>query len=143
MTEAAWPYLLLAGWSFLAATLLPFSSEVALVAQLKAGLGTKVALVAAATIGNVGGAVFNWWLGGALRRFEGRRWFPFTPEAIAKASARFNRVGVSVLLVSWLPVIGDPLTVVAGILRVPFRVFLPLVAIGKAARYILIAWLAA
>lgn len=134
-----WPYVLLAGAAFLAATLLPFSSEIALVAQIKAGLGSTTGLVMAATIGNVAGSTFNWWLGGALRRFEGRRWFPFKSDDIARATARFNRYGVWVLLLAWVPVIGDPLTLVAGVLRVPLGVFLTLVTLGKVARYAAIA----
>jgi membrane protein YqaA with SNARE-associated domain len=143
VSEAVWPYLLLAGWSFLSATLLPLSSELALAAQIKAGFGSVSGLVAAATIGNVGGSILNWWLGTVLRQFEGRRWFPVSPEQIQKASARFQRYGAGVLLLSWLPIIGDPLTVVAGVLRVPLAVFLPLVILGKAARYVAVAWFAA
>lgn len=139
MIDSIWPYVTLAGASFLAATLLPFSSEVALIANLKAGLGTPERLVAAATFGNVAGACFNWWIGRSLRRFEGRRWFPFAPDAIERASQRFRRYGVGVLLLSWLPIVGDPLTLVAGVLRVPLSIFLPLVAVGKAARYVVIA----
>jgi membrane protein YqaA with SNARE-associated domain len=140
--DLLWPYLLLAATSFLAATVLPFSSEVALVAQIKAGLGATWPLVGAATIGNVGGSVFNWWIGSALRRFEGRSWFPFKPEQIADATARFNRRSIWVLLLSWVPIVGDPLTLVAGILRVPMKFFLPLVGVGKLARYVAVAWLA-
>jgi membrane protein YqaA with SNARE-associated domain len=142
MLELVWPYLLIAGLAFIGATILPLQSEVALLAQLKLGIGTPWLLVAAATIGNVGGSVLNWWLGGALRRFEDRPWFPFKPAQIAAASERFQRYGVGVLLLSWLPVIGDPLTLVAGLLRVPFWVFLPLVALGKCARYLAIAFIA-
>lgn len=137
-----WPYLLLAGAAFLAATLLPFSSEVALVAQMKSGLGSTAGLVTAASIGNVAGSTFNWWLGGALRRFEGRRWFPFKPADIARATERFNRYGTWVLLLAWVPVIGDPLTLVAGVLRVPLGVFLLFVTLGKVARYAAVAVLA-
>ena len=94
----------------------------------------------AAIIGNTAGSVFNWWLGRYARHFETRRWFPFTPADIEKASARFARFGAASLLLAWLPLIGDPLTFVAGLLRVPFSVFLPLVAIGKAARYVVLLW---
>jgi len=107
--------------------------------QIKAGLAGPWALVASATIGNVAGSTFNWWLGRHIRRFEGRRWFPFQPEAIANASDRFQKFGVWSLVLSWLPVVGDPLTVVAGLLRVPLIVFLPLVTIGKAGRYLVLA----
>ena len=139
LIDQLWPYAALCVWAFLAATLLPLGSEVALAGQIKAGLGLPVWLVIAATVGNVSGSLFNWWLGTHVRRFETRSWFPVAPTAIDKATAQFNRWGVWSLLLAWLPVIGDPLTLVAGILRVPLWLFLPLVTIGKAARYSIIA----
>jgi membrane protein YqaA with SNARE-associated domain len=137
--DAAWLYILTAASAFLAATLLPFSSELGLIAAIKAGLGSTALLVAAATVGNVGGSVFNWWLGGAILRFQDRSWFPVSREAIAGATERFNHYGVWILLLSWLPIVGDPLTVVAGILKVRFWIFLPLVAVGRLGRYVVIA----
>lgn len=136
------PYLAMLTLSFASATLLPVSSEVLLVAQIKAGLANSAGLVTAATIGNVGGSTFNWWLGQHLRRFESRKWFPFASSQIALASQRFHRYGIWSLLLAWLPVIGDPLTLVAGVLKVPLLPFLALVTAGKAARYIaLAAWI--
>ena len=134
-----WPLLAMLLTAFGAATLLPFSSEVALVAALKSGTANGPALVVAATLGNVGGACFNWWIGRNVRRFEGRRWFPFNATTITKASERFRRFGSWSLLFSWLPIVGDPLTFVAGVLRVPLVAFLPLVAIGKGGRYLALA----
>lgn len=140
MPDAVWPYLTMAGAAFLAATLLPFASEAVLVGQILGGTGAKWLLVLAAALGNTAGAVFNWLIGREILRFKDRRWFPFSEAAIARASNRFRRWGAPVLLLSWVPIIGDPLTLVAGILKMPFWVFLPLVAIGKAARYVVIAW---
>jgi membrane protein YqaA with SNARE-associated domain len=125
--------------AFGAATLLPLSSEVVMIAALKGGQLAPPLVLAASTIGNVGGSGFNWWLGRHARRFEGRRWFPFAPAAIGKASELFTRYGLPALLFSWLPVLGDPLTFIAGALRVPFLVFLPLVAVGKLCRYLALA----
>lgn len=139
IAAAGWPYVVMLASGFGAATLLPVPSEVVLAAQIKAGSASVSGLVAAATVGNVGGALLNWWIGGWLRRYEGRSWFPFTPEAIARATLLFRRWGVWTLLFSWLPVVGDPLTLVAGILRVPLAAFIPLVTIGKAARYMALA----
>lgn len=139
MVVEAWaPYLAMFASAFGAATLLPLSSEALLVGQIKAGLAGAWPLTVVATIGNVAGSAFNWWIGLHARRFEGRRWFPFSPPAVATASKRFQRFGVWSLLFAWLPVVGDPLTFVAGVLRVPLLVFLPLVAIGKALRYALL-----
>jgi membrane protein YqaA with SNARE-associated domain len=136
--DGVWPLAAMMASAFAAGTLLPFSSEVALLAAVSTGLGSPIGLLIAASIGNVAGSCFNWWLGRHVRHFEGRRWFPFAPDTISKASQRFNRYGVGCLLLSWLPVIGDPLTFVAGLLRVPLAVFVPLVAIGKAGRYMAI-----
>ena len=138
--DQLWPYALMCAIAFGAGTLLPFSSEVALVAQMKAGFGSPTGLLVAATIGNVAGSFFNWWVGKYARHFEGRRWFPFSRPTIDKAAARFNRLGVWTLLLAWVPIIGDPLTFVAGVLRVPLWIFLPLVTIGKAGRYAALAY---
>ncbi len=125
--------------AFLSATLLPGASEAMLAALVATGAGDPWLLVALATLGNTLGSVASWWLGRYLARFEDRRWFPANPAALARASRLFNRYGRAVLLLAWLPVIGDALVVAAGLLRVPLRVFVPLVAAGKAARYALVA----
>jgi membrane protein YqaA with SNARE-associated domain len=133
------PYASMLVLAFGAGTLLPFSSEVALVAAMKATSASTVGLVAFATVGNVAGSVFNWWVGRSARRFEGRRWFPFDRPQIDRASARFQKLGLWSLVMSWLPVVGDPLTFVAGVLRVPLPIFLALVTIGRLGRYIVVA----
>ncbi len=138
LLEAIWPYATMVTSAFLSATLLPFASEAVLLAQLKGGYGSTLGLLAAATVGNVGGSTLNWWMGRLLLRFQDRSWFPFKPDTIARAAERFKRFGTWVLLLSWVPVIGDPLTLVAGVLRVPLALFLVLVTIGKAARYAVI-----
>ncbi|MDP2285974.1 MAG: VTT domain-containing protein, partial [Pseudohongiella sp.] len=69
-------------------------------------------------------------------------WFPVTAQQLSRAQAQFNRYGVWSLLLAWLPVVGDPLTFVAGALRVQFWLFLLLVAIGKSLRYAVLIFLA-
>jgi membrane protein YqaA with SNARE-associated domain len=125
--------------AFLAATLLPFSSEVMLVAALVADEISPALLVAAAAAGNILGSLVNWTLGRFLLTWQHRRWFPFSPAQIARASDRFSRYGSWSLLFAFLPVVGDPLTFVAGMLKVPFWRFTVLVSIGKIARYVVLA----
>lgn len=135
-------YALLFLSAFLSATLLPGSSEAALVALLASANGMPLALIAVASLGNIAGAVVNWGMGRSFQHFKDRAWFPLKDAANSRAQAWFARFGVWSLLFSWLPVIGDPLTVVAGMLRVSFGQFLLLVTIGKVLRYslIVVAW---
>lgn len=138
-------YLALFFSALLAATILPFSSEVFLYALLQGEEGwtvTTLLTIAVATVGNVLGACVNWWLGKELLRFRHKRWFYFDDNQIARAQAWFQRYGVWTLLLSWVPVVGDPLTLIAGFLRVRFALFLLLVAAGKLARYLVVAALA-
>ncbi len=135
MTELAGLFLA----AFLAATLLPAQSEAVLVGLLLKGDVAPWLLVAAASLGNVLGAVVNWLLGRFIERFRHRRWFPVTDAQLGRAQRWYRRFGRWSLLFSWLPIIGDPLTVVAGALREPLWSFVLLVAIGKVARYVALA----
>jgi membrane protein YqaA with SNARE-associated domain len=125
--------------AFLAATLLPAQSEAVLVGLLLQGGQPAVALVAVASIGNVLGAVVNWVIGRQAERFRGRRWFPVSGDRLDAARGWYTRYGRWSLLFSWLPIVGDPLTVAAGVLREPLASFLVLVAIGKIGRYLVLA----
>nr|WP_240953343.1 YqaA family protein [Sneathiella chinensis] len=120
---------------FLSATLLPGSSEALLASLLTLGKGTPLALTLVATVGNVLGSILNFILGAWLIRFQDRKWFPASPRHLEKAGQWYRRFGVWSLLFSWLPVIGDPLTVFAGLTRVHFGLFCLLVGIGKLVRY--------
>lgn len=124
--------------AFLAATLLPAQSEALLVALLLADYPPWLLLLVASA-GNVLGSCVNWWLGRELLRFQHRRWFPVSPAALERARGGYRRWGRWSLLLSWLPVIGDPLTLVAGVMREPLRVFVPLVVLAKAGRYAVLA----
>lgn len=127
------------GAAFLAATVLSFQSEVVLLRMLLAQHYDTWALVLVANAGNTLGSCVNWLLGRLLARLEGRRWFPIERARIARAERWYRRYGRWSLLLSWLPVIGDPLTIVAGVLREPFPIFLALVALAKTARYVGVA----
>lgn len=127
--------------AFLAATLLPAQSEALLVALQLAG-HEPWRLVAVASAGNILGSTVNWALGRGIATFGGRRWFPVRPEAMARAQRWYARYGKWSLLLSWVPIVGDPITVVAGVMREPLRVFLLLVAVAKTGRYVVLAAIA-
>lgn len=128
-------YLVLFGSCFLSATILPFYSEAVLVYLLREG-HPAWALLIVATIGNTLGSVVNWGLGRYALRYRDRRWFPAGPERLERSQRWFTRYGKWSLLLAWLPVGGDALTVVAGILRVPLATFVALVGLGKGLRYL-------
>jgi membrane protein YqaA with SNARE-associated domain len=125
--------------ALLAATLLPMQSEAGLVALLLTNSYSVSGLLLAAIAGNTLGSTINWWLGRSLSRFQHRRWFPVTPAQLQRAQHWYQRYGRWSLLLSWLPIVGDPLTLVAGVLREPLPSFLLLVLLAKSARYLLLA----
>jgi len=121
-----------------AATILPMQSETLLASFLIAGYA-PLPLLATASAGNVLGSVINWLLGRGIERFRGRRWFPVSEAAFARAQRWYGCFGKWSLLFSWAPIIGDPLTVVAGVLREPLPMFLLLVGVAKIGRYLVLA----
>ncbi len=124
--------------SLLAATVIPAQSELVLAGLYLTGDYSAALLVAVATLGNVLGSCINWMLGRMLVRFQNRRWFPVKEAALARAAHSYRRFGVWTLLFSWVPILGDPLTLVAGVMRTPLALFIPLVTLGKLARYVAI-----
>lgn len=139
MITALAAYLALFLAAFLAATIVPAQSEAVLVGLILADDQPVLLLLLVATVGNVLGSVVNWLLGRFIEHFRDRPWFPVSPEKLARAEAWYRRFGLWSLLLSWVPVIGDPLTVIAGVLRTPFLTFVLLVTIAKAGRYALLA----
>ena len=127
--------------AFLAATILPAQSEAGLAALILASPASVILLVATASLGNVLGSVVNWYLGLGINRFAGKKWFPANAQ-LSRATSWYSRYGRWSLLLSWAPIIGDPLTVVAGIMREPLLRFLLIVGIAKTSRYIVVALLA-
>jgi membrane protein YqaA with SNARE-associated domain len=122
-----------------AATLLPLQSETVLVALLLSGNYPLWALLAVASAGNVLGALLNWLLGRSIEHFRHRRWFPVSPRKLEQAQGWYGRYGHWSLLLSWLPIVGDPLTLVAGVMREPCWRFLLVVGIAKSGRYLVLA----
>ncbi|MEM9759627.1 MAG: YqaA family protein [Pseudomonadota bacterium] len=97
--------------------------------------GDPLALWLAASLGNSLGSVCNWLLGRYLLHFENRPWFPVSRARLGRSQHWFQRYGRWSLLFAWLPVGGDGLTFIAGVMRVPFVQFFVLTALGKSARY--------
>ncbi|WP_282607282.1 YqaA family protein [Pelagibius sp. Alg239-R121] len=131
--------------AFTSATLLPGSSEAVLIGLLAADGGAwaregPVLLIVVATLGNCLGSVVNWALGRFFSRYRDRKWFPVNEDEFARAEAWYRRWGIWSLTLSWMPLIGDPITLVAGVLRTNFLPFIAIVVFAKAARYAFIAW---
>ncbi len=125
--------------AFGAATILPMQSEAALAGLLLTERYSALWLVVTASLGNILGSVVNWMLGRGIERFRDRRWFPIGNDALDRARGWYRRYGRWSLLASWVPVIGDPITVVAGVLREPLLTFLLFVTIAKVGRYVALA----
>ncbi|WP_042699283.1 YqaA family protein [Azospirillum sp. B506] len=124
--------------ALVAATIFPAQSELLLAGLHTSGNYNDGLLILAATVGNVAGSTINWALGRYLMHFQDRRWFPVSRPLVERATGWYRRFGIWSLLMAWVPVIGDPLTLVAGILRVDLRLFLLLVTIGKLGRYVML-----
>lgn len=125
--------------AFLAATVLPLSSEIVLSSLLIGGLSpTPVVLVA--TAGNVLGAITNYGLGYWASKGPIKKWLRMSEQEFVRAEQRFQKYGLWSLCLAWVPIIGDPLTVMAGILRIRLLWFVLLVSAGKLLRYIVIAY---
>ncbi len=127
--------------AFAAATILPLQSEAALVGLLLTGHPAWLLLIVASA-GNILGSIVNWFLGRAIERYRAQPWFPVKAESLERARVWYQRFGRLSLLLSWVPIIGDPLTIVAGILRERLLVFVALVTIAKVGRYAVLIWIA-
>ena len=131
-------YLLLFISAFGAATLLPLQSEAVLVGLLMQHQYSVALLIIVASIGNILGSCINWYLGLRIERFKDKKWFPVSENNMIKAEKIYQKYGFWSLLLSWLPVIGDPITLIAGLFREKFWRFLLMVFIAKTGRYICI-----
>ena len=127
--------------SFLAATILPLSSELVLSTMLLTDSFDKYLLLVVASFGNILGSSVNWYLGKKILIFKDKKWFPANERQIAKGEIYFKKYGIWSLLLAWVPIIGDPLTILAGVLRVNFFTFLLLVSISKISRYIFLIFI--
>ena len=132
-------YLILFLAAFGAATLLPLQSEAVLVGLLALGEHPAWVLVAVASAGNVLGSWVNWLLGLYIEHWRHKPWFPVSESQLERAQRAYHRYGRWSLLLSWTPIIGDPLTLVAGVMREPLWSFMLIVFIAKTARYVVLA----
>jgi membrane protein YqaA with SNARE-associated domain len=135
-------YITLFSTSFISSTLLPGHSELILTAFIYSNKFPVLTLVLVASLGNILGSVLNWYLGFYFVKFKEKKWFPINHSQLEKSSLWFTNYGKWTLFLSWVPFIGDPLTVVAGILRIPIITFLIIVSISKILRYVFISFIA-
>lgn len=122
--------------SFIAATIVPLSSEAALLAGIASGIPTAEAIIAC-SVGNCAACATNYALGRFLRD-------TFHTRLMASRSGRaalswMEKYGSWSLFLSWLPIVGDPLTIVAGVVRVRVALFLAVVWVLRIARYLVLA----
>ncbi len=122
-----------------AATLLPMQSETVLAGMLLSQAYPAVVLLSVATLGNVLGSILNWLMGRSIIRLRHKRWFPASETQLEKAQRFYLKYGYWSLLLSWVPLIGDPLTLIAGVLREPLWRFVLIVTVAKGARYLVVA----
>ena len=99
---------------------------------------STLTLLMVASVGNILGSVLNYWLGRVALHYQGRKWFPASPATLNKAQGWFSHWGQWSVLLAWVPIIGDPITVAAGVMRMNFGLFLTLVTISKVLRYVVV-----
>lgn len=127
--------------AFLAATFFPAQSEALLAILVLAKEHPVTLLVLVASVGNVLGSLVNWGIGRKLEHFRERKWFPVKETSLLRAQTWYRKYGRASLLLSWVPVIGDPITLAAGIMKEKILPFLLLVGAAKTLRYLGIVWL--
>lgn len=126
--------------AFGAASVLPMQSEPVFVGLILTGKFSLPMLLAVASVGNTLGSILNWFLGRGIERFRNRRWFPVSEKALERSSRWYRRYGKWSLLLSWMPLFGDALTVIAGVLREPLLTFTILIFIAKTGRYVVLVF---
>ena len=129
--------------AFLAATILPAQSELGLAALHLSGHFSLPLLVLVASVGNTLGSIVNWFIGRGIEHFKERKWFPASQAQLESARRWYAKYGWWSLLLSWAPIIGDPITLVAGLMREPLWRFVLVVGFAKTARYTILALLIA
>ena len=126
--------------AFCAATLLPLQSEAVLVGVLLQDDYPVYIVILMASLGNVLGSCINWYLGLKIEQFKDKTWFPVSAQNMLKAQKIYQKYGYWSLLLSWVPIIGDPITLIAGLLKENFTRFILIVSIAKIGRYLFVYW---
>lgn len=126
--------------ALISSTLFPGGSEALLLYRLHEG-EPAVSLVIIASVGNVLGSLITYAMGRLGSKAIHKKWLRMDEKKVEHAESWFGRYGQAALLFAWLPIVGDPLCLVAGLLRSPLLYFIALVSIGKLARYALLAGL--
>lgn len=124
--------------AFGAATLLPLQSEAVLLGLLAEGSHSVVVLIAVASLGNILGSCVNWYLGFKIEHYKHKKWFPVSEQKMLQAQGIYQKYGFWSLLLSWVPIIGDPITLIAGLLKENFIRFLLMVILAKTGRYVVL-----
>ena len=132
-------YITLFTSSFVSSTILPGHSELTLSAFIFSNKLPVTNLVLVASLGNILGSILNWYLGFNFTKLKEKKWFPLNETQLQKSIIWFSSYGKYCLLLSWVPILGDPLTLVAGILRIRLFTFIIFVSIAKISRYVMIA----
>ncbi len=127
--------------AFGAATLLPLQSEAVLVGLLAQMQYPVWLLVAVASLGNILGSCVNWRLGLKVEQYKNKKWFPVSEQKMLQAQGIYQKYGFWSLLLSWVPIIGDPITLIAGLLKENFVRFVVMVSIAKIGRYLFVFWM--
>lgn len=122
--------------AFGAATLLPLQSEAVLVGLLIQAEHSALILITVASLGNILGSCVNWYLGLKVEQFKDKKWFPVSEVKLNQAQNIYHKYGFWSLLLSWVPIIGDPITLIAGLMKENFIRFLWVVSIAKIGRYV-------
>ncbi len=126
--------------AFGAATLLPLQSEAVLLGLLWHGSYSAALLIMIASAGNILGSCVNWYLGFKIEQYKHKKWFPVSEQQMLKAQSTYQKYGYWSLLLSWVPIIGDPITLIAGLLKENFTRFILIVSIAKIGRYLFVYW---
>ena len=127
--------------AFGAATLLPLQSEAVLVGLLAQTQYPVWLLVAVASLGNILGSCVNWWLGLKVEQYKNKKWFPVSEQKMLQARGIYQKYSFWSLLLSWVPIIGDPITLIAGLFKENFVRFVVMVSIAKIGRYLFVYWM--